>query len=213
MEYTQGLRDFWTVATLEQAKHERITVPPRPEAWTDEYQARLLDEALGDLPLAPGALILDYGCGVGRMARQVARRGCRVLAVDVAGQMLAFCRDYCTGLANIEYLITDGYGVPSVPDGSLDGAYSFYVFQHMPCHQMARSVLADFYRVLKPGAWCRVQTVDTRTQDPVAQVGFHGERQTPALMLEMAKQVGFRRIQLWLGVENAHDHLTLTAIK
>src|SRR5437660_10029895 len=193
MDYTQALRDFWTVGSLEQAKHERVTVPPRPDAWTDEYQSKVLDGVLSDVPLVAGAIILDYGCGVGRLARQVARRGCRVIAVDVTAQMLAFCRDHCAGLTNIDYILSDGYGVPSVPETSADGAYSFYVFQHMPSRAMARSVLADLRRVLKPGGWCKIQTVDTLTNAPVAEVGFHGERQTGAFLLEIAREIGFRR--------------------
>src|SRR5438552_934740 len=83
----------------------------------------------------------------GRMARQLALRGCRLIAADVSPQMLAFCREYCAGLTNIEYVLSDGYGIAALPDALVDGAYSFFVFQHMPCRDMARRALADLYRV------------------------------------------------------------------
>ena len=30
MSFTQALREFWTVSTLDEAKHARVTVPPQP---------------------------------------------------------------------------------------------------------------------------------------------------------------------------------------
>jgi ubiquinone/menaquinone biosynthesis C-methylase UbiE len=213
MNLTQPLRDFWTVSTLEEAKHERVTVPPQPEIWTDEHQSRVVDQLFASVPVTPDSRILDYGCGVGRITRQLARRGCRVIAVDVAEQMLAFCREYCAGLIGIDYVRSDGYGIPTVADASVDGVFSFYVLQHMPCRDMARSVLADLHRVLRPGAWCLVQTVDTRSSEPVIRVGFHGARQSPAWLIQTARDIGFRRLELRVDAEPGLDLLMLLAHK
>jgi cyclopropane fatty-acyl-phospholipid synthase-like methyltransferase len=213
MSFTQALREFWTVSTLDEAKHARVTVPPQPETWTDAHQARVVDLLFAPVPLAPGSRVLDYGCGVGRVARQLARRGCGVIAVDVAEQMLAHCREYCAGLGGIEYVLSDGYGVRGAADAWVDGVYSFYVFQHMPCLDMARSVLADLYRVLRPGGWCVLQTVDTRSAEPVTRVGFHGARQTPAWLIQTARDLGFRRLELRVDAEPGFDLLMLAAFK
>lgn len=213
MSFTQSLRDFWTVPTLDEAKHTRVTVPPNPESWTDAYQSRVVDLLFTHVPLAPGSRILDYGCGVGRITRQLARRGCHVIAVDVAEQMLALCREYCAGLGGIEYVLSDGYGVRGAANACVDGACSFYVFQHMPCLDMARLVLADLYRVLRPGAWCVLQTVDTRSTQPVTQVGFHGARQTSAWLIQTVRDQGFRRLDLRVEAEPGFDLLMLAASK
>src|SRR5262245_20061445 len=213
MEHTQALREFWTVDTLEQAKHERVTVPPQPGMWSDERQHQLVDRIFDDVPLTAGMRVLDFGCGVGRLVRPIAARGCRVVAADVAPRMLSYCREYCEDVEGIEYVVCDGYGVAAVCDNSVDGAYSFYVFQHMPSRRMAAAVLADFYRVLKSGGWCKLQTVDIRTNDPVSHVGFRGERQTSAFVLETARNVGFRRMRVDVEVEAGHDYIALTAFK
>ncbi len=213
MSFTQALREFWSVPTLDEAKHARVTVPPQLESWNDAHQSRIVDFVFARVPLAPGSRILDYGCGVGRITRQLARRGCHVIAVDVAEQMLAHCREYCAGLDSIEYVLSDGYGVRSVADACVEGACSFYVFQHMPCLDMARSVLADLYRVLRPGAWCLLQTVDIGFSEPVIQVGFLGARQTPAWLIQTARDVGFRRLELSVEAEPGLDVLMLAAYK
>jgi cyclopropane fatty-acyl-phospholipid synthase-like methyltransferase len=213
MSFTQALREFWSVPTLDEAKHTRVTVPPQPEGWSDAHLSRIIDSLFAHVPLAPDSRILDYGCGVGRITRQLARRGYHVIAVDVAEQMLAHCREYCAGLAGIDYVLSDGYGVRGTADACVDGACSFYVFQHMPCLDMARSVLADLYRLLRPGGWCLLQTVDTRSTEPVSRVGFHGARQTPAWLIQTARDLGFRRVELRIDAELGHDLLMLAAYK
>lgn len=213
MNLIQELRDFWSVGTLEQAMHERVTVPAQPHLWNDEEQAVDCERLLAGLAIGPGMTVLDYGCGVGRMARQVVRRGCRVVAVDVSPAMLDYCRAYCGDSAAIEYVLCDGDGIPAVADASIDGAYSFFVFQHMPRRTLAAAVLADLHRVLRPGGWCRIQSVDTRTNEPVARVGFHGERQTGPFLLEQARAAGFRRIVLEQEAMPDLDNLVVTSFK
>lgn len=211
--YTEALRDFWGVPTLEQAQHERVTVPRDPGAWDDGHQDRVIDRLLGDVPLTPGARLLDFGCGVGRLARPLARRGLRVTACDVSPRMLAHCAAYCAGLDGIEFVLCDGWGVPAVPTASVDGAYTFYVFQHMPTRAMARSVLLDLHRTLRPGGWCKVQTVDTASDVPVTRVGFHGERQTAGFLLDCARAAGFGRLRIDVTPTECPEPIVLTAWK
>jgi SAM-dependent methyltransferase len=211
--YTDALRGFWGVPTLAQAQHERVTVPPRPEAWDDAGQDREVDLLLGDVETPAGARLLDFGCGVGRLARPLARRGCRVVAADVSPQMLAHCAAYCAAPDRVECVLSDGWGVADVPTASVDGAYSFYVFQHMPAREMVRAVLADLHRAVRPGGWCKVQTVDTGTDAPVTSVGFHGERQTAAYLLECARAAGFRHLLLGVSPGEYPEPLVLTARK
>jgi SAM-dependent methyltransferase len=211
--YTLALREFWGVPTLEQAQHERVTVPPQPEAWDESAQDRLIDRLFGDVHPAAGDRLLDFGCGVGRLARPLARRGCRVVAADVSPQMLAHCAAFCAGLDGIEYVLCDGWGVADVPTASVGGAYSFFVFQHMPTRAMARAVLIDLHRALRPGGWCKVQTVDHGTDAPVTRVGFHGERQTAAFLLECGRAAGFGHLRLDVAPAECPEPLVLTARK
>jgi ubiquinone/menaquinone biosynthesis C-methylase UbiE len=211
MPFTNALRDFWDVPTLEQAQHERVTVPPCPDAWDAARQDQLADRLFADVPLTTGARLLDFGCGVGRLVRPLARRGYRIVAADVSPKMLEHCAAYCAGLDGIEYVLSDGWGVTEVPDASVDGAYSFYVFQHMPRISMARAVLGDLHRVLRPGGWCKIQTVDIGTDAPVTQVGFHGERQTAAFLIESAQAAGFRHLRLESTPDEGVELVVLTA--
>jgi SAM-dependent methyltransferase len=51
-----------------------------------------VDFLVQELGLQPGEAILDVGCGTGRHAVELARRGCRVTGLDVSPGMLAQAR-------------------------------------------------------------------------------------------------------------------------
>lgn len=65
------------------------------ERWRVEtpYLVDLIGHALP--PIKPGDLVLDYGCGIGRLAKElIARYRCRVVGVDISRSMRALALDY-----------------------------------------------------------------------------------------------------------------------
>lgn len=73
--------------------------------WIGEIEYRLLIELLRP---APGASVVDVGCGSGYFARRLARDGYRVSGIDLDPAMIAFARahraateDYCVGDARM----------------------------------------------------------------------------------------------------------------
>jgi cyclopropane fatty-acyl-phospholipid synthase-like methyltransferase len=75
-------------------------------------QVTFLERALG---LAPGARVLDLGCGHGRHANELARRGYEVLGVDLVLGFLEKARDAARreGLA-VSYALGDVRGIGEV---------------------------------------------------------------------------------------------------
>ena len=216
MSFTQALREFWTVPTLDEAEHARVTVPPQPEGWTDAHQSHIVDRLFARVPLGPGQphprLRLrrrphHAAARPPRLPRD--RRRCRRADARPLPGVLR------QASAASSPVLSDGYGVHGTADTYVDGACSFYVFQHMPCLDMARSVLeGHIYRVLRPGAWCVLQTVDTRfAEQPLTQVGFRGARQTPAWLIQAARDLGFVRLELRIDAEPGFDLLMLAAYK
>jgi SAM-dependent methyltransferase len=78
-----------------------------PDGSPVEVYLRLPERGEGDLVAAavpPPAALLELGCGVGRVTRQLVRLGYDVVAVDESPEMLAHGRDAETVLARIEEL-------------------------------------------------------------------------------------------------------------
>lgn len=157
---TEALRKLWSMPTFERARDERVSVPPRPQDYTDEKQREELYDLIGDLKLE--GVILDYGCGVGRVTRALLNEGCHVIAVDVSSEMLDYCRQYCSGHKNFDRLqtvLTDGFGCPDIPIGICAGALSLYCFQHMPSMDVVDASLKDMFRAINLGGWILIQSV------------------------------------------------------
>jgi magnesium-protoporphyrin O-methyltransferase len=83
-------------------------------AGRDEMRATLLASLPADLT---GRRILDAGCGTGALAREAARRGAGVVAIDIAGSLVSVAQDrtsstlegdeFNTGKGSVEYLVGD----------------------------------------------------------------------------------------------------------
>lgn len=93
---------------------------------------------------------LEIGCGLGRFSRALARRFGGVTAVDVSDEMIARARAANGAFPLIRFRATDGETVP-LPTQSVDFAFSYEVFQHMPSHRVIEANLREVGRVLRHG--------------------------------------------------------------
>jgi len=100
--------------------------------------------------LAPQSIVVDYGCGIGRLLRPLAesRPDCTFLGLDVSPEMLNL-REETWSLPNVSTLLVEGRGHIPIAGRSVDLVYSFLVLQHMRHHDAFRA-LTEFYQVLKP---------------------------------------------------------------
>jgi|KBSSwiStaDraftv2_1062776.scaffolds.fasta_scaffold901882_1 SAM-dependent methyltransferase len=93
------------------------------------------------------SVILDWGCGVGRLARPLLERGHYVVGVDISTNMLghAFQKAGPRHFAGIPPSIFRRTMAPAV----FDGGYASWVLQHV---QHPHRDIALIAKVLKPGA-------------------------------------------------------------
>ena len=120
------------VPTLEDAK--QVIVTPQGGLDTDDrweretpYLARLLGEGLG---LKAGQLVVDYGCGVGRLSKALIEMyDCQVLGVDISKQMRAMAPDY-VGTSAFSVVSRRMLQVLVQRGLRADAAIGAWVFQH-----------------------------------------------------------------------------------
>ena len=109
---------------------------------------------------SPDAVVLDFGCGVGRPSSAPATRTRFVVGVDLSAPMLLAARSVVP-----EELRPRVVGVlsssPALPlrTASVDLVYTSLVLQHMPA-SLAVGYVAEFLRVLSPGGLALVQVAD-----------------------------------------------------
>jgi SAM-dependent methyltransferase len=133
--------------------------------------------------------VLEIGCGLGRFSRALARRFEAVTAVDVSDVMVARARAANTAFPNIAFRATDGETLP-VPDGSVDFAFSYEVFQHMPSHAVIRANLRELGRVLRRGG---LAMIHLRTGDLPLRLVYRAANAAPDSVHAVIKRLRGRR--------------------
>jgi SAM-dependent methyltransferase len=99
----------------------------------------------------PGRLI-DLGCGTGRLSLAFARRGYRVLGVDLSSEMLAVAREKAEAAGlRVDLLRANLAGLDGVADGCFDYAACLFSTLGMVRGDAARRlVVGQASRVLRP---------------------------------------------------------------
>jgi len=102
--------------------------------------------------IRPGSQVLEYGCGVGRWTREIARRGAHVTAMDFSATMLAEARDRtaAAGLAErCRFIHSDVTAVQLTE--RFDVILGVTVLQHVLDENRLAATIARLARHLKPG--------------------------------------------------------------
>jgi SAM-dependent methyltransferase len=153
---------FWDARAREQPFYfvdDRVDyrAPDLESFWAggEEVLERML-ELLG-FAIRPDDVVVEIGCGVGRVTRALAARARAVRAVDVSGEMLAHARRLNADLENVEWLQNDGASLPMIGDASVDGCFSHVVFQHVAEPSVTLGYIREMGRVLSPGGWAAFQ--------------------------------------------------------
>ena len=104
-----------------------------------------------------GDIVLDVGCGVGRLTRVLAEEASHVHAIDVSAEMLDQARELNAHLTNVAWHHGDGTTLHPIADASIDAVVSHVVFQHIPDPQITLGYVREMGRVLRPGGWAAFQ--------------------------------------------------------
>jgi len=135
------------------------------------------------LPLPPGSLVLDVGCGPGRHAHELARRGVRVVGVDLAARFVALAREGAPPGA--AFVRGDARALPVRP-GSCDAVISLCQggFGLLGGGDDEARVLAGLVAALRPGgrlalsafsSYFQVRHLDAMGGEFDAATGVHHE--------------------------------------
>jgi SAM-dependent methyltransferase len=152
---------LWAVYVTPQARHggwdvEEFLGTGRREI--DDSWRRFTDAVGGPPP--PDGVVVDFGCGVGRLSAALAERSRFVVGIDISESMLGMAGQVIpTGLRERIALVASSS--PHLPLGtnSVDLVYTSLVLQHMPSH-LAVGYVREFMRVLKPGGYAMVQVAE-----------------------------------------------------
>ncbi len=151
-----------------------------------------------------GMTVLDLGSGAGFDAFLAARKvgkGGRVIGVDMTPEMIAKARDNARKAKadNVEFRLGEIENLP-VADRSVDVVISNCVFNLSPDKPR---VLAETFRVLKPGGRIAISDVVARTglpeeirRDPELYAGCMGGAETIGRLEGILNEIGFEEVRI-----------------
>lgn len=141
------VKEVFDVVTFAQAKNVVLTDDPNNPQKFDtetEFLINTIDEQTY-LTLTDYATVLDFGCGMGRVSKQLINRfNCNVVGVDISPSMLTFAKIYVAQPR--KFTPTHSYNTPE----SVDVAISTFVLQHV---EQPLKEIENLYNVLKPGGY------------------------------------------------------------
>jgi ubiquinone/menaquinone biosynthesis C-methylase UbiE len=114
---------------------------------TAEYTLEVLQSRVG---VKADDVVLEIGCGVGRMARILSPLCRRWIGGDVSENMLQHARQRVGDLDNVEFTVLNGWDLAPIDDASVDMVYCTVVFMHLDEWDRF-NYICEAMRVLRPG--------------------------------------------------------------
>ncbi len=153
-------KQYWDDAARDNAAWHIATGHKAETAEFFESGRREVHEFLdfAALQLHGTETLLEIGCGVGRMTRELARRAKHVIASDVSSEMLARAANNLADHDNIDYLELSGDGELPLEDATIDAVFSYITMQHVPTAAAQKRYLSEAIRVLAPGGWAYIRS-------------------------------------------------------
>lgn len=166
-----------------------------------------VDFVLEEAGIAPGSRVLDVGCGTGRHAVELAKRGYRVTGVDLSPGMLAEARKAAEAAdVEMELVHSDAAAFRSEPvfDAAIclcEGAFGLLGDADDPCDRDV-AILRAVCGALKPGATFVLTTLNglrvarAKTPEDVAAGAFDPLTMTSRTAIGWETPDGKRSVEL-----------------
>lgn len=141
---------FWAVLNVPSRRHGQWD--PAEFFATGKREIDSLMKSAEELALPrQRTSALDFGCGVGRMARSLASHFESYTGVDISEPMIARAREWNRDYTQCRFVLNTTGDLRIFDGASFDLIYSRFVLQHLPSRALVESYLRDFIRILKPG--------------------------------------------------------------
>lgn len=122
-----------------------------PEGFRDVSQRSISLMRQWAEPVFGGGRVLDFGCGFGRMTKELCGFASSVYGIDLALWPIIEAEKYCNSSTSVgaTFMSYDGEKVPFGP-GYFDGVLSWTVIQHLPPEKI-EGICDQLQEVVRPG--------------------------------------------------------------
>ena len=123
---------------------------------TGESTARTVKETIN---ITPEDVVLEIGCGTGRIGAALAPQCKRWIGADISGQMLEYAKENLKNHENVDLIELEACNLKQFEDASMDKLYCSVVFMHLEQWDRYRYV-TEAFRVLRSGGSCYIDNLN-----------------------------------------------------
>lgn len=174
-----------------------ITESEFRQSGENTYKKFIIEDKLLDI----GGIILDFGCGSGRLTEFMAKDFKKVYGVDISRTMIELASERLNNLTNVYLTENDGQHIP-LPENSIDVVFSYLVFQHIKDRVMVEGAYAEIFRVLKHKGIFKVLMRSDKQKD--MDHWWSGVEYSEVAIKEIYDKVGFKHLHLEHIDKNAY---------
>jgi ubiquinone/menaquinone biosynthesis C-methylase UbiE len=163
--------------------------------------------------------VLEIGCGVARIGRELAPYCGEWHGTDIAGNMLVYAAERTRGIPNVFYHELPNSALRIFPDNTFDKVYSSIVFMHLDKPDVftymkeAYRVLKrggrayfDTYNILAPEAWQEFLKIFDNFEPGEERPGHLSQFSTPQEIEKFMQEAGYD----WIQVNGENPQLVVT---
>jgi SAM-dependent methyltransferase len=150
---------MWAICTDPARRHGKWTHADFFATGCDEI-GRVM-QCVREIPhvIDDRAPALDFGCGVGRLARALAGYFPECWGVDISPTMVRLASEFNEDVPQCRFLLNQSSDLRKLPDNYFGFVYTSIVLQHI-APRYSRKYLADLVRVTRPGGILVFQVLD-----------------------------------------------------
>lgn len=205
-------KGVWTALSESLSSAKMHVSGTEDEAIVETSGVGTSDFLLNNVGISSDDVVLEIGCGVGRVGKHLAGRCRRWIGADVSPNMLRFAAERLRDFSNVEFVELSGNDLRPMADNSVDVIYCTVVFMHLESWDRYSYVL-DAFRVLRPGGKLYVDNVnlcsdagwsifETHRKFPLSERPDHITAcSTPEELQEYFRRAGFQSIETKPGDE------------
>lgn len=157
----ERMRREWDERAVENVRRYVASVDWQSEEVFDASGRRDTEILMRRLPWSDtkDMIILDIGCGIGRMEKFLSPLFKEVYGVDVSKEMIKRGKKQLKNCKNVIFQNCNGKDLKMFEDNMFDFVFSYTTFQHVPGY-IVWSYCKEAYRVLKPDGVFKFQVFE-----------------------------------------------------
>jgi ubiquinone/menaquinone biosynthesis C-methylase UbiE len=153
-------RDCWKAETVEDAK-KKVLFRLKSRVFRRGFEKDFEESGKREAEIVSNlvdkdTVVLDLGCGVGRVAKHLAPFVRELHGVDVSENMIGYAKENCRRVQNVDFKVNNGKDLSLYPNEAFDFVYSLLMLQHLE-KQDALAYVIEVYRILKEGGRALLQ--------------------------------------------------------